>query len=360
MKARTFVIPAILVLAAGTLFVAVSGADKDNRWNLPASSAAATMSLPQRERLETIPPAAAVVYHQDGYVYVVNKDGTGQKQVTFEKPQGVWEHVAVSPDRRFIAANEQLPNPSGKPGGVSRLWLLDLANGTRTRLLPGFDTAGNGGIDWDKNGFVYFAGKEKDTVAAPTTPAEFKANAGANDVYRVKHDGTGLQRLTRTVDYGEADVSVSADGGMIAYANFNIALETMEIWVAQSDGSAARRIIKGGKNRIASVHDPELSPDNTQIVFSQVNTQVPPNFPNNPDANTAHDIYQARLDGSGLTRLTAPGHISIIPDWQGDEILFLDISEKEAYAGLSMVRPGVADQRPTLIKLGANIGKWIP
>ena len=360
MKARTYGIVGALLVGGLALFAAASSFDKASRWNLPSAPNLENISLPQHEHLEKLSPSAAIVYHQDGYIYVMDKNGGGRKQLSFEKPQGVWEHIAASHDHRFLAANEQMPNPEGKPGGVSRLWLFDLESGNRQRLVPGFDTAGNGGIDWDKNGFIYFAGKDKDVFANPKTPPQFRANAGANDIYPIKFDGSALQRLTRTADFGEADVSVSPDSTMIAYANFNIPLEIMEIWVAQADGTAANLVFKGGKNRIASVHEPELSPDNTQLVFSKVNTTVAPNFPDNPDANTAHDIFQVHLDGSGLTRLTKPGHISIVPDWVGEDIMFLDISEHERYAGLSMLRPGIPDQKPKLIGLGANIGKWIP
>jgi Tol biopolymer transport system component len=359
-KRRAVAIIALALLGGAAVVAAFAIADKESRWNLAPAETNPHISLPQQERLEKIPQTSAIVYHLDGHIFTMDRDGGNATQISFEKPQGSWEHVAASYDRKFIAANEQMPNPESSPGGHSRLWLYNLADGTRIRLVPAFAMAGNGGVDWDKNGFIYFAGKERDEIPDPRTPAEFRANAGGNDIYRMKADGSSLQRLTRTADFGEADVSVSADSTMIAYANMNIPEEVMEIWTAQADGSHARRVFKGGKNRVLSVHDPELSPDNRQVVFSRVNAEVPPNFPDNPDANTAHDLYRTRIDGSGLTRLTKPGHISITPDWRDDAILFLDISEKERYAGLSTVSPDKPDQVPQLLRDGANIGKWIP
>jgi Tol biopolymer transport system component len=348
-----------VALGLGLLFV-LSRIDKNNKWNLPPAPSTQLASSPVAAKLEKIPASSAIAFHRHGHIWVMDENGANATQISFEEPQGAWEHVAVSPDRRFIAANEQLPNPKGVPGGLGRLWVFDLQQGTRTRLAPAFDSAGNGGVDWDRQGNIYFAAKEKDAVPNPRVPDDYRANAGENDIYRIRPDGSGLQRLTHTRDLGEADVSVSEDGSMIAYVSGNIPLEVIEIWVAKSDGSEARLAFRGGPNRVSSVHDPELSPDNKQLVFSRVNSEVPPNFPDNPDANTAHDIYRANIDGSGLTRLTLPGHISIAPDWARGQVLFLDISEKERRAGLAVIDPRTPDQKSRLIDTDANIGKWIP
>ena len=311
--------------------------------------------------LAAIPSTAAISYHQNGFIFVMNEDGTGATQITFEDPR-VWEHVAVSPDRRYIVANEQLPNPSGEAGGNSRLWIFDLQAGTVAQLVPGFRTAGNGGVDWDRNGFIYFAAKDRNVFDNPRTAEEFRANAGANDVYRIRADGSGLQRLLATPAAGEADVGVSEDGLLMAFISQPVTVSPShtEIWIATSEGLNARLVFVGGEVGIASVHDPELSPDNSRVAFSMVNSLVPPNFPDNPAANTAHDLWQTNLDGTQLRRLTRPGPISIAPDWKNNTILYLDISERDRYAGVSLIDPALTEQSPRRINSGANIAKWIP
>ena len=180
--------------------------------------------------------------------------------------------------------------------------------------------------------------------------------------YRVRFDGSGLQRLLHSPLAGEADVSISEDGSMVAYVSqpVDTPIPRTEIHVMDSNGSNARLIYAAGQAGVASAHDPELSSDNTGVVFSIVNSSVPPNFPNNPAANTAHDIWQIALDGSGLKRLTRPGPISITPDWKENSILFLDISEAARYAGISLIEPDGTEQTPRRIAPGVNIGKWIP
>jgi Tol biopolymer transport system component len=315
---------------------------------------------PQKVKLGTIPTEAEIVYHQDGFIYVMDRSGGNITQVTFENPR-VWEHVAVSPDKNYIVANEQDPG-STAAGGSSKIWLFDLKAGTEAKLLPYFLTAGNGGVDWDKNGFIYFAAKEKNPVENPITPDDFRRNAGANDIYRIKYDGSGLQRLLNTPNSGEADVSVAEDGSMVAFVlqPVNTQTDHTEIWMMNSNGTNPQMIYKAGQVKIASAHDPEFSPDNSKLIFSIVNSTVPPNFPQNPLANTAHDIWSINVDGTELKRQSKPGPLSIAPDWEGGLILYLDISEADQYAGISIINPNSIEQTPNRMKPGANIAKWIP
>lgn len=290
----------------------------------------------------------------------MDRTGRDVTQITFDTPRA-YEHVDASNDRTLVVANEQLPNPSGDPGGRSVLWLYDLAAGTETRLLPGFVTAGNGGVAFGPDDFIYFAAKESDPFANPSTPEEFQANAGANDVYRVRPDGSGLQRLTQSNDRGEADVSVSEDGTLVAYHAQVVTppADVTEVRVMRSDGTEARLVFTGGAPKVSSVHDPELSPDNSRVIFSRVNPDVPPNFPDVPSANTAHDLWSVALDGSGLVRLTAPGPISIVPHWMGSQILYLELNDAAGYRGLSLISPFQPEQVGTRIREGGGIARWI-
>ena len=233
----------------------------------------------------------------------------------------------------------------------------------RTNLLPEFEMAGNGGVDWDKNDNIYFAGVAELVFNNPMTISEFKANAGANDIYKMKYDGSGLQNLTNTTEYGEADVSLSPDNLTISYMATNIAdpeNSFTEIWKRDITSANPLLLFVGGKDRVSSVHDPEISPDGNFVVFSRVNIEVDPVFPDNPWANTAHDIIKLNLNTNELAIITDPGPISIAPDWTNDKILFLDITDKTnpPHAGLATINTDGTGYK--LIKNGTNIGKWIP
>lgn len=114
-----------------------------------------------------------------------------------------------------------------------------------------------------------------------------------------------------------------------------------------------------GPVRQASVHDPEISPDNKQVAFSKVNPDFR-NFPDDPGANTAHDIYVINLDGTGLRRVTRPGPISVLPNWKDDLILYTEINEAAQYAGISLVRDQGTDQLPERLRSGPWGPNWIP
>lgn len=323
-----------------------------------AAEATSPATKPVPVKLGKIPPQAEIVYNADSFIYVMDGNGKDVTQITFTRRH--WEHVAVSHDRKRVVANEWARPAEG--GASSRLWVFDLEQGTEARLLPDFRMAGNGGVDWDPHGFIYFAGIERNVVATPRTKADFIANAAANDVYKVKWDGTGLTRLTNTTDRGEADVQVSADGTLVACMATKIdpPNDYTEIWVMNSDGTNRRLVYKGGKDKVASVHDPAFSPDKKKVVFSKVNPNFK-NFRSDPNANTAHDLWVINIDGTGLTRLTEPGPISIIPDWTwGSRVVYTQLSDqvKPPYLGTAVIQSDATGHRRVLH--GPSQGKWIP
>ncbi len=347
----------LLLLSVSVFILAAAGRSE----RAGRAGPTANISAPKEVKLGKLPKDAEIIYHSDRHIHTMDRNGGNVTQITFGKYRN-YEHVAVSPRRRYIVANEQLPNPAGKAGGISRLWLFDLQKSTESRLLPRFDTVGNGGVAWDNHGFIYFAGKEKDVVSKPQTVSDFIKNAGANDVYKIKPDGTGLKRLINTSDRGEADVAVSEDGTLVTFNGLalNPANDYTEIWMIRTDGTDPRLIYTGGVAFVDSVHDPEFSSDNTKVVFSKVNSKVPPNFPDNPIANTAHDLYSLQLDSKELRRLTVPGPVSIIPNLKGNMVLYTEINEKAKYAGASLIFLNRTDQTPKRIKFGANSPRWIP
>ncbi len=319
---------------------------------------------PRSLNLQAIPANAAIVFHKGGDLFVMSADGAEVQQITHGLGRNL-EHVAVSFDRRYIVANEQLPNPRNEPGGHSRLWLYDMLNQVEIPLRHDFASAGNGGVDWSPDGFIYFAAKEANPYPRPVTPEQHRANAGANDIYRVRPGGAP-ERVLATADRGEADVSVSEDGSMLAFVSQSLDAEHNEIWVAGSNGLAPRLAYRAGMSGVASAHDPEFSPDNTALVFSVVNSDVAPNFPDRPGANTAHDIYRMEIASGRLLRLTAPGAISIVPDWMGESVLYQEINDHVSFAGhrfyigASLIGDEAESQRPLRLQLGAGSPRWIP
>lgn len=294
-------------------------------------------------------------------IYAMNEEGGNVTQLTFNPK--MYEHAALSPDRKMIAAN-------ANDGTRSELWVFDLEQKTERQISSDFSTAGNGGIDWDRSGFIYFAGQKK--------------GSGAQNIYKIKPDGSGLYNITNLVQKPPpnpepayfSDVSVSEDGTMLAAFRYKAVekngafLAKPQIWVMNSGGKNLRLVDDGGDESGTDSsgfplgdYDPEISPDNKFVVFSRVNTKHK-NFRN--AVNTAHDLWIAPVDGSSPARiLTQPGPVSIIPDWQGDKILYTEYNEAENYIGLVTIRPDGSKKKRLEKGLkglwdGGRHGKWIP
>jgi len=332
------------------------------------------LSQPVAAEVNEIPDNAEIVYQWEGYIYVMDRDGNNVQQITFGEPFG-FNHVAVSHDKRYIAG--ELLRPKDKPKG-SKVLVFDIKENKRWEILPYFVFIGDGGIDFDPQGFLYFNGNTE--------------REGTRNIYKMKPDGTSFIQLTFFEEDLHAtppimrrpgDVSVSPDGSMVAFVfpeaeqtdnpitngpveNFRIRdnwYPKTKIYVMNSDGTNMREIYDGGEhtgvhgtNNNIGAWDPEISPDNTQVTFSVTNIE----HENLPFENTAHDIWTIDINGneSTLKRLTQPGPISIVPDWKENKIIFLEINPGDDYIGASIVNAdGTGYKR---IKKGAGFPKWIP
>jgi hypothetical protein len=284
-------------------------------------------------------------------LYALRDDGGGATRLTFAEQSH--QHAAVAPDHRHVATNRSPVEPAKR----LEIWWIDLADKTERQVAPSFFTAGAGGVDVSRDGWIYFAGEPREKEG--------------NDLFRVRVDGSRLERITDTPE-PEFDVSVSDDGAHVAFVRVNALLwlwPKTEVWTADADGANAARVFDGGDRRGRQGpfpfggYDPEHSPDGRSVVFSRTNASAAKsdNF-----GLGAHDLWIANVDGSGLRRLTEPGPIAMIPDWRDDgTILFTSFDEKGGYVGLATVPAAGGPVRrlePGLAQLwdGCRHGKWIP
>jgi Tol biopolymer transport system component len=298
----------------------------------------APIGATSRVRVAAIPSDAAIVFWSTrnsgkpldrAHLYVTDIEGRTVTQLTFE-PHG-YEHVAISRDRRYIASTRHT-SPLLRPG-VSSVWVTDLVAGTDAQLVPEFHHSGGGGVGWSPDGYVFFA-------------AQPVKGQGYN-IFKIRPDGSGLKQLTHLVINPTSvppdpaflgDVSVSQDGSLVPYVrgvarkHGNDWAMKPQIWVMNADGTNQRMVHDGGPevgrrgDSWIGAYDPEISPDNRQVVFSQTDT-AHTNFPKL--INQAHNIWVRNLDGSGLR----------IPHWQDGLILYTEYSEADGYTGIALIRP---------------------
>jgi len=332
------------------------------------------LSEPVPVEVNEIPDNAEIVYFHEGYVYVMDREGSNVEQITFGE-RFFYEHVAVSHDKRYIAGNAHFP--IDKPI-FTKVIVFDTKEKKRWYVLPDFFDTGNGGVDFDHQGFLYFVGSTQ--------------REGIDNIYKMKPDGTSFTRLTlieRDINATPpivgfmGDVSVSPDGSLVAFV-FHAAEQTdapikngpierftirdnwyvkAKIYVMNSDGTNMREVYDGGEhigvhgqNNQIGAYDPEISPDNTKVTFSITNIE----HENLPFENTAHDIWIIDIDGdpSTLRKITQPGPISLIPDWKEDRIVFWEVDGDDNFIGASIINTdGTGYKR---INTGAHSPKWIP
>jgi Tol biopolymer transport system component len=340
----------------------------------PPKKTSTHIAEPKPVKLGKLPADAAIIFLSTRYdpqrparpdpgpyhLYVMNLEGGNITQLTFGEPLD-YEHAAVSPDRTMIVATRYYRDAEGH--SQPTLWVMDLEKQTEVQLVPDFYRAGGGGVDWALDGFIYFAGQP--TLRPGRSQDVVLANVAANDLYKIRYDGTGLTQLTNSPQ-GEVDVSVSEDGAWSTYVNQAARLREpwMEIWMTRTDGKEHKFVYKSGRVGEGSAHDPEQSPDNQWVIFSQVNPDLK-NWKEIGWLNTAHDIWVIRTDGTGLRRITPPGGVQIIPDWHDGEILYTEYNEKDHYVGLVTINPdGTGRKRLELglqnIAHGGRHGKFLP
>ena len=82
------------------------------------------------------------------------------------------------------------------------------------------------------------------------------------------------------------------------------------------------------------------------------------NYPKIPGLNLASDIYIKKLSGSSLKRVTPKGGLQVIPDWIGNEILYMEYDDRANYMGFTLITKYGKNRR----RIGRNFkdAKFIP
>jgi Tol biopolymer transport system component len=293
-------------------------------------------------------------------IYAMDADGTKVTQITFDEKPLHRELAAASPDRTKIAENRYIAD---RP----TLWVLDLQHQTEAQLVPHFSVAGGSSMVWDQEGYIFFTGSQEPGMFPHTTDV-------GPSLYKIRADGTSLVRLTTSRSrQAVADPGISAEGTLLTYlllefrkTRFGSPEPTTQIYAINTDGSNNHLVVDLGKEK---AHDPAPSADHRQVVFSRPNPDFV-NFRGIQGLNTAHDLYIINMDGTGLRKLTAPGPISIVPDWSEQGILYTEIHEADEYKGLTLIQPDghgkkrMGPRGSEIIKgggvhQGAFLGSWI-
>jgi len=274
----------------------------------------------------------------DSQIYIMNPDGSGQRQLTFTRGHS-WG-PRVSPDGKFFVFSSVAPGEhvdhtatgGGRKGqGHHEIFRADVTGADIVRLTN--TNAWNNVWAWapdsqsmvlasDRDGewelYRMSVNGEQEKIARLTTNPTLDGwpsftpdgkqivfasdrEGGTSQIYIMGADGTGGRRLTNSKSYDTLP-NVSPDGRKIAYAvqtGTDQTGITSDIYVMNIDGSNPTRLTR---DSIAVNTDPSWSPDGTKIIFSS-------------DREGNSNIYVINVDGSGTKRLTTDPGEDVTPFW---------------------------------------------
>ncbi len=154
---------------------------------------------------------------------------------------------------------------------------------------------------------------------------------GSPDIYRVRMDGSGFERLTDHPAFDDAGV-LSPDGRALAFVSTRGG-GNANIWLLDLANRKLVNLTAGSPGD----YRPTWSPDGRWIAFSSIR-DAPPLQPGadpavDPKRFAASNLYVIRRDGSGLRRLTTSGSV-FSPRWtpDGSRIVGVDIPGLAALA----------------------------
>jgi TolB protein len=163
----------------------------------------------------------------------------------------------------------------------------------------------------------------------------FNAASGKGvNLFTVLPDGSALTELPLAVGAFNGDPAYSPDGTRISFDQDigPTKPKVHGIFVANADGSGARRLTTAPRTKVSYDTESQWSPDGTRIAFTRVRRE----------GEAA--VFVIGVDGTGLKRLTPYKLDAASPDWSPDgrKILFnshFDPGRRQS-ANLFWMRPG--------------------
>jgi len=274
-------------------------------------------------RALTFHPAGKIVFECKNLLCLVNADGSGYTQLTFQKKDR-WP--AWSPDGKRIAfLREEI---GGEAGQTGMLYLINADGSGLMRLTDDVFIAGH--PDWSPSGeqiaFTYLKREDNSAGIAvvnlqgqvvfltnlsesqPTWSPDgkriaFLENISTNSpnttiayLYIMNSDGSGKKPLAQINSFSPA---WSPDGKKIAFRLFGI--DKYGIWIVNADGSGMTQLTDSGVN-------PTWSPDGQYIAYSR---DDPWCFL----CSSTGQLMIMRADGLQQTKIT-DGPMDQNPAWQ--------------------------------------------
>jgi TolB protein len=211
-------------------------------------------------------------------LFVMRADGTGVRRVTtpVTTPDGVPSADAApawSPDGARLAF------ASDRAGGEPDIWRIDVDGTDLTQLTRTPSFTGDFNPAWSPDGtWIWF---DSDRVGVFN-----------REIYRMRPDGSGVQRMTTTEDVDDGAPDVSPDGRKVVFISMR-ANGTQDLFTMNPDGTGVRPL--GTPTADRDEVFPEWNATGTRVFYWR--------FPSFDDP--AQTIWRIDADGTDRRQLTA-------------------------------------------------------
>ena len=175
------------------------------------------------------------------------------------------------------------------------------------------------------------AGSERDYNASFSFDDEWvvftSERHGSADVFRVRADGMGLERLTDHPAFDD-QAALSPDGRSLAFVSTRDRGST-DIHVLDLPTGEVRNLTDapGGDYR------PSWSPDGSMLAFSSERGKPPRMAARRWEHVHEPSVYVMQADGGGVRRLTADGQLAGSPRWSADgrRVVFYELAVEDTF-----------------------------
>ena len=150
---------------------------------------------------------------------------------------------------------------------------------------------------------------------------------GSADIFRVRTDGTGLERLTDHPAFDD-QAALSPDGRALAFVS------------TRETGSTDIHLLDLGTGFVRNAtaapggdYRPSWSPDGSRLAFSSDRGKAPRFAAGRWEHVHEAGVYVMNADGSGVRRLTADGHLAGSPKWSADgrRLVFYEVAVADTF-----------------------------
>ncbi|MFN8482490.1 MAG: hypothetical protein U0768_05410 [Anaerolineae bacterium] len=282
----------------------------------PVAASALSYPTPQASGPEATARCKLVYVNDAGFFWYEPATGNRRPLAPLRARTFVGAPAVSADGKRIVYSLSDTERAAQKHDNGTDLYVMD-ADGKNERLLVDHGAVGSwlGEPVWTPDGkSVYFTRRDAH---------------GAETIERVDvASGT-----TGVILQDAATPTISPDGKHIAYLKTDPQAFTQDLWVANLDGSGARRLL--GDPEFTSLVAPRFAPDSQRIVFVAVGGPARPPVERpkasgfnplawfSPAVAEAHgvpyNIWTVNVDGSNLTRLTNDLEIdSPVTAWSPD------------------------------------------